>query len=77
MDEPSLGLSPKLQHELFQIIGGLREDGMSVLLVEQNAKQAVALADRTYLLELGSVVLSGDKKILHDKRIKDVYLGGE
>jgi branched-chain amino acid transport system ATP-binding protein len=76
MDEPSLGLSPKLQKELFAIIATLRKDGIGVLLVEQNAKKAIEIADRTYLLEQGAVVLTGGKSILKDKRIKEVYLGG-
>lgn len=76
MDEPSLGLSPKLQQELFALIASLRQEGVAVLLVEQNAKQAIAIADRTYLLEQGKVVLSGGKTILNNKKIKAVYLGG-
>jgi len=76
MDEPSLGLSPKLQKELFSIIRALRDDGMAILLVEQNAKKAIESADRTYLLEQGQVVLTGGKSILKNKKIKDVYLGG-
>jgi branched-chain amino acid transport system ATP-binding protein len=76
MDEPSLGLSPKLQKELFQIIAGLRKDGISVLIVEQNAKKAIEIANKTYLLEQGKVVLSGGKSILKNKKIREVYLGG-
>ena len=76
MDEPSLGLSPKLQQELFTIIRGLRAEGISILLVEQNAKKAIECADRTYLLEQGVVALEGGKSIVKDKKIKEVYLGG-
>ena len=76
MDEPSLGLSPKLQKELFRTIADLREMGISVLVVEQNAKKAIEIADRTYLLEQGEVVLTGGKDILKHKKIKNVYLGG-
>tara|TARA_Y100000310_G_scaffold319330_1_gene374479 strand:- start:253 stop:960 length:708 start_codon:yes stop_codon:yes gene_type:complete len=76
LDEPSLGLSPKLQKELFEIIHKLRSDGIALIIVEQNAKKAIEIADKTYLLEDGKIVLSGDKKILKDKKIKDVYLGG-
>lgn len=76
MDEPSLGLSPKLQKELFKIIQSLREDGISILIVEQNAKKAIEIADRTYLLEDGMIALSGDKSILKNEKIKNVYLGG-
>jgi len=76
MDEPSLGLSPKLQAELFSIIKQLKRDGIAVLLVEQNAKKAIETADRTYLLEQGNVVLTGGKSILKHRKIKEVYLGG-
>ena len=76
MDEPSLGLSPKLQQELFATIASLRDEGISMLIVEQNAKKAIELADRTYLLEDGSVVLEGGKEILENETIRNVYLGG-
>ena len=76
LDEPSLGLSPKLQKELFQTIKKLKEDGISILIVEQNAKKAIEISDKTYLLEDGIIVLKGDKKILKHKKIKNVYLGG-
>lgn len=76
LDEPSLGLSPKLQKELFTTIKDLKKDGISLLIVEQNAKKAIEIADRTYLLEDGKIVLKGSKEILKDKKIKDVYLGG-
>ena len=76
LDEPSLGLSPKLQKETFNIIKNLRNDGISLLIVAQNAKKAIEMADRTYLLEDGHIVLKGDKTILKHKKIKNVYLGG-
>ena len=77
MDEPSLGLSPILRKELFQIIKDLKKEGISILLVEQNAKKAIEIADRTYLLEDGKIVLEGSGKIfLKNKKIKEVYLGG-
>ncbi len=76
MDEPSLGLSPKLQKELFSMLVELRKDGISILVVEQNAKKAIEIANQTYLLENGRVVLHGGKEILEDKKIKQVYLGG-
>jgi branched-chain amino acid transport system ATP-binding protein len=76
MDEPSLGLSPKPQQELFAIIRALRDDGIAVLIVEQNAKKAIETADRTYLLEQGVVVLTGGKDIIKHQKIKEVYLGG-
>lgn len=76
MDEPSLGLSPKLQSGLFLTISSLKRKGLSILIVEQNAKKAIQIADRTYLLEDGKIVLEGGKDILKHKKIKNVYLGG-
>lgn len=76
IDEPSLGLSPLLQKELFKTIAGLKKSGIAVLLVEQNAKKAIEIADKTYLLEDGKIVLEGGKNILQHKKIKEVYLGG-
>ncbi len=76
LDEPSLGLSPKMQNEIFSIIKKMKNEGISVLIVEQNAKKAIETADRTYLLEDGIVALEGSgKKILRDKKIREVYLG--
>ncbi len=75
MDEPSLGLSPKLQKKLFQIITHLKKRGITIIVVEQNAKKAIEIADRTYLLENGKVVLTGGKEILQAEKIKTVYLG--
>lgn len=77
LDEPSLGLSPKLQKELFLMIKKIKKDGISILIVEQNAKKAIELADRTYLLEDGKIALEGSGGfILKHKKIKEVYLGG-
>ncbi len=77
LDEPSLGLSPKPQQEVFALLTKLRdEQDISLLIVEQNAKKAIEIADRTYLLEDGKVVLEGDKAIIHNPKIKEVYLGG-
>lgn len=77
LDEPSLGLSPKLQKELFEMLVRLKkEEGISLLIVEQNAKKAMEIADRTYLLEEGKVVLEGGKEIIKHPKIKEVYLGG-
>lgn len=76
LDEPSLGLSPLLQKQLFKTLLSLKEEGISLLIVEQNAKKAIEIADKTYLLENGEIVLSGGKEILKDKKIKNVYLGG-
>lgn len=76
MDEPSLGLSPKASKEIFEKIEEIRAEGVGVILVEQNAKQAVDIADRTYVLEGGKIVLSGGKNILKNEKIKEIYLGG-
>lgn len=76
LDEPSLGLSPKLVKETFKHIKDLSSLGISILVVEQNAKKAIEIADRTYLLEDGKVVFSGGKEIIKDPKIKEVYLGG-
>jgi len=76
LDEPSIGLSPKLQKELFKLIRNLRETGISILVVEQNAKLAIESADRTYLLENGKIALTGGKEIVKNSKIKEVYLGG-
>ncbi len=76
VDEPSLGLSPKAQTEIFIIIKKLRDEGIAILMVEQNAKKAIELADRTYLLEEGRVVLEGNRSIVKHQKIKSVYLGG-
>lgn len=76
LDEPSLGLSPKLQKELFIMLKKLKEDGISLMIVEQNAKKAIEIADRTYLLEDGKIALTGNKDIIKHQKIKQVYLGG-
>ena len=76
MDEPSMGLSPILVNEIFDIIQAVSESGMTVLLVEQNAKKALAIADRAYVLETGNIVLEGKAKdLLEDDSIKKAYLG--
>ena len=77
MDEPSMGLSPIMVNEIFDIIRAVSESGTTVLLVEQNAKKALSIADRAYVLETGKIVLSGDaKELLEDDSIKKAYLGG-
>ena len=76
MDEPSMGLSPILVNEIFDIIRAVSESGTTVLLVEQNAKKALASADRAYVLETGKIVLEGNAKdLLEDDSIKKAYLG--
>ena len=76
LDEPSLGLAPLIVREVLQVVAGLRDHGVSVLLVEQNARAALKVADRAYVLEMGAVALSGAAgELLHDRRIIDTYLG--
>ena len=76
MDEPSMGLSPILVNEIFDIIQEINKDGVTVLLVEQNAKKALSIADRAYVLETGKIVLEGDaKELMNDDSIKKAYLG--
>jgi branched-chain amino acid transport system ATP-binding protein len=76
MDEPSMGLSPILVEEIFDIIKSISKSGTTVLLVEQNAKKALSIADRAYVLETGKIVLSGDaKKLMDDESVKKAYLG--
>lgn len=75
MDEPSMGLSPLLVSEIFDIIKAINDNGTTVLLVEQNAKKALSIADRAYVLETGNIVLSGDAKVLsNDESVKKAYL---
>jgi branched-chain amino acid transport system ATP-binding protein len=76
MDEPSMGLSPLLVGEVFEIIESFREAGKTVLLVEQNAKKAMTISDRVYVLETGNVTTEGNAaELIHDERIKKAYLG--
>jgi len=75
MDEPSMGLSPIYVNEIFDIIREINEDGTTVLLVEQNAKKALSIADRAYVLETGTIALSGDaKELMNNDRVKKAYL---
>ena len=76
MDEPSMGLSPLLVKEIFHIIQEVHKQGITVLLVEQNAKMALSIADRAYVLETGRISMSGDaKELLNDEKVKKAYLG--
>lgn len=75
MDEPSMGLSPIYVNEIFDIIKEISEDGATVLLVEQNAKKALSIANKAYVLETGSIVISGDaKELMNDDAVKKAYL---
>ena len=76
MDEPSMGLSPLFVGEIFKIIEKVSSAGTTVLLVEQNAKKALSIADRAYVLETGRISKSGNaKELLNDDAIKKAYLG--
>ena len=76
MDEPSMGLSPLFVGEVFKIIEEIKKSGTTVLLVEQNAKKALEVADRAYVLETGKIVLSGNAKdLMNDEAVKKAYLG--
>ena len=76
MDEPSMGLSPLLVNEIFKIISEVSRDGTTVLLVEQNAKKALSIADRAYVLETGNIVMEGKaSELLDNPRIRAAYLG--
>jgi len=78
LDEPSMGLAPLIVEQIFEIVRGINTEGVSVLLVEQNAHQALSLADRGYVLETGDLVLSGTgRELLADDRIRAAYLGEE
>lgn len=77
LDEPSLGLAPLIVQEILSIVRGLRDEGVSILLVEQNARAALDSSDRGYVLETGEVALEGDsRQLASDPRVQATYLGG-
>ncbi|MBN2553437.1 MAG: ABC transporter ATP-binding protein [Spirochaetales bacterium] len=77
LDEPSLGLAPNLVASVFQVVAGLNRRGVTILLVEQNARMALSTANRAYVLEVGSIVLSGTgQALLQDSAVRSAYLGG-
>jgi branched-chain amino acid transport system ATP-binding protein len=77
LDEPSMGLSPRLVQDIFRIVEDINRAGTTILLVEQNANMALRIASRAYVLETGSVMLSGTgRELLGDARVKEAYLGG-
>lgn len=77
MDEPSMGLAPMLVHQIFEIIKSLNEAGTTILLVEQNARMALSIADRGYVLETGRIITSAKaSELLQDDTVKKAYLGG-
>jgi branched-chain amino acid transport system ATP-binding protein len=76
LDEPSMGLAPNLVDHVFEVIRALKDDQLTILLVEQNARAALAIADRAYVLETGRVTLSGPAaEIQADRRVREAYLG--
>ncbi|MDR0691330.1 MAG: ABC transporter ATP-binding protein, partial [Streptococcaceae bacterium] len=77
LDEPSMGLAPIFIKEIFQIIEDLQKQGMTILLIEQNANMALSIADRGYVLETGKLVLSGKgHELLESAQVRKAYLGG-
>ena len=77
LDEPSMGLSPLLVKEIFAIIKDINEQGVTILLVEQNAKMALGIADKAYVIETGKIVMSGTgKELLESPDVRKAYLGG-
>lgn len=77
LDEPSLGLAPMLVETIFSVITRLKSQGVTLLLVEQNARAALAIADRAYVIETGRVILEGSAQALqHDPQVERAYLGG-
>ncbi|MFZ2635861.1 MAG: ABC transporter ATP-binding protein [Rectinemataceae bacterium] len=77
LDEPSMGLSPKLVEEVLEVVRKIHEEGRTVLLVEQNAKAALNVADRAFVIETGELVLEGSASdLLHNPKVKNAYLGG-
>lgn len=76
LDEPSLGLAPKIVLQIFSILRRLKEEGITILLIEQNAHRALELADRAYLLETGRIAMEGrGEELLRDARLRKLYLG--
>ncbi|HHV63481.1 MAG TPA: ABC transporter ATP-binding protein [Peptococcaceae bacterium] len=77
LDEPSMGLAPILVKQIFEIIQEINQNGTTILLVEQNARMALSIANRAYVLETGKIVLAGDaKELMESEEIKKAYLGG-
>ena len=78
LDEPSLGLAPIMTGQVFRVLRQLKEEGIAILLVEQNAADAMAISDRTYIIETGKIAMEGkSQELIADPRVIDVYLGGE
>ena len=78
LDEPSMGLSPLMTQQVFDVLSELKAGGMTILLVEQNAYEALTLSDRAYIMECGNITLEGrSSELIDDPRVKDAYLGGD
>lgn len=78
LDEPSLGLAPKLVEAVLDTVKQIRDEGVTILLVEQNARAALSMADRAYTLEVGQITLEGTgQELLRDERVLKAYLGGK
>jgi len=76
MDEPSIGLAPLVVREIFEVIKRLKEDGNTIFLSEQNARMALKISDRAYVLELGRISLEGDShELLNSDKVMELYLG--
>jgi branched-chain amino acid transport system ATP-binding protein len=76
IDEPSSGLAPIVMEEIFNIIKGLRDQGIAILLVEQNVQQTLEIVDRAYVLENGRIILAGEsKQLLQEELIRKAYMG--
>jgi branched-chain amino acid transport system ATP-binding protein len=76
LDEPSMGLSPIMVDKIFEVVADIHKQGVTVLLVEQNASRALALANRGYVMDSGEITMSGDaKKLLDDPKVRAAYLG--
>lgn len=78
LDEPSMGLSPLMTQQVFDVLNELKAGGMTILLVEQNAYEALTISDRAYIMESGNITLEGrSSELIDDPRVKDAYLGGD
>jgi branched-chain amino acid transport system ATP-binding protein len=76
LDEPSLGLSPKLVRQVARIVSDINSQGVTIILIEQNARMALRLSHRAYILELGQIILEGNaKKLINDEKVRKAYLG--
>ena len=76
LDEPSMGLAPILVEQIFDIIQNLHKNGVTILLVEQNAQMALSIADRAYVMETGNITMSGNaRELMNDDRVRSAYLG--